>query len=35
METYWLQSAANDEIKKEIDSLDDENAVAGLLVTDI
>ncbi|XP_067214413.1 soluble guanylate cyclase 89Db-like [Linepithema humile] len=27
METYWLQSAAKDEIKEEVDSSDDENAV--------
>lgn len=25
METYWLQSAAKDEIKEEFDSSDDEN----------
>jgi len=36
METYWLQSTANNEIKKETNSSDDENAVIeGLLVTSI
>lgn len=36
METYWLQPAANQETKEEIDSSDDEDAVVeGLLVTNI
>jgi hypothetical protein len=36
METYWLQPAANERIRKEIGSSDDENAVVeGLLVTSI
>lgn len=36
METYWLQSAANNKMKEEINSSDDENAVIeALLVTSI
>lgn len=36
METYWLQSAINDDAKQEISLSDDEDAVVkGLLVTDI
>ncbi|EZA52930.1 Soluble guanylate cyclase 89Db [Ooceraea biroi] len=36
METYWLQSATNEETKEEVDSSDDEDAVVeGLLVTSI
>jgi len=36
METYWLQSEANDKLKEETNLSDDENAVIeGLLVTSI
>lgn len=36
METYWLQSAGNNETKEETNSSNDENAVIeGLLVTSI
>jgi len=34
METYWLQSAANEEMRKEI-GWSDEDIVEGLLVTNI
>lgn len=36
METYWLQSAVNDNAKEEIDLSDDEDVIVeGLLVTNI